>query len=192
LNTSTHNSQSEPFPKPRPAHFNEEICQIAVWKEWKNIRRYLDINTPLPPAFTVLAPDERDAFDQVVDALRYHHDGYARAKYLDDHHMWDGNSELVELMDSVSTFQAVQDAEAQWVLATQPTCPYVVGETVEYSWLGDNPRTGVIAAIDTKRAYVEISFDPKSTSRTLIPWECKTLQKKPQTPPDETIHAQPS
>lgn len=92
--------------------------------------------------------------------------------------MWEGSSELVELMDSVDTLGAIRDAEVLWVEETKPVCRYAVGDIVEYYWITEAPRTGTIVAIDTKRAYVEISFDPKSTSRTLVPWECKTLNKK--------------
>lgn len=151
----------------RPRHLTEAM-KIAAAKEL--VRELVNCNH--------LSANEAD--DAAKDIARCAHgpwtDGYSIAKWLDDHHGWDCNFGIAEILDGWSTVagDALSTAEKEWAERVKPQPPFPNGTHVRIS----EKETGVIDGIyeyGPAKYLIKIDGDPqantKSKSRRIVNFE---------------------
>jgi hypothetical protein len=110
-------------PPPRPKANEKRFWLESVKSSMKEIEAWSEGE---------IQSDDEEAINQVVEACRSGADGYSRAKHLDDRFMWSVDSELVEILESISTYRAHGRAVEEWVQTFDIQPELEVGAKVSY------------------------------------------------------------
>lgn len=136
----------------RPSHYDERIDLEVAGALLPKVLRWLKARGEDEPT----EEDRQDILEQLANACRFHDDGYEVAKQLDDRHMWESDSELVDLLDEVAfaRIRAHEKAVEAWVQQHGVAPKYSVGQRVAFKrqrW--DKEKvTGEVTAVREKTA----------------------------------------
>lgn len=136
----------------RPSHYDEKIDQEVAQALLPKVLQWLRSRGEDEPT----DEDKQDILAQLTDACRLHDDGYEVAKCLDDRHMWESDSELVDLLDEVAfaRIRSHEKAVEAWVQQHGVVPQYSVGQRVAFKqrrW-DKEAVTGEVTAVREKTA----------------------------------------
>lgn len=168
----------QPNPPNRPRPSEERFCKLAAHDISGHIVSWLS-------ECEDLATVDDDLIDQLTEAIKFSSDGFRRAKYLCDSYLWEGDTKLVEILDSASTFRHHRAAVEEWVVSNRITPKRGLYSVVRY-----RGEVGTITAIKRETAEYIVQTDvwlrqnPEQrqypTSGYLVPFE--DVEKEDQTP----------
>lgn len=169
------------MPRPRPTDTSDDVVRAAVREDlWPDVCAWL-IDGGWDES------DDTDeverCIDELVEAVRYEHDGYRRAKSLDD---WNPDTDLVEILSGFSVYKARQKAVAEWVAETNPKPPCGEGDLVSFSTsIFDKPEQGIVAKSDpyTATFVVRVKKPNSTVNYSGIAWEkCTPIAQTQESP----------
>jgi hypothetical protein len=142
---------------------------------WTSAVREKALKALLPQVLEWLgeeAGDEEQILKQLDSVLNGWNDGFKAAKELEDRYYWDGDSELVDILDGFSDYSIVQDAVKAWVKECKPLPTFKLGDRVIWKRQHCKDIEGRITEIcaDTAQYIVSNDTDAKGCG-TYVNWE---------------------
>ncbi len=136
----------------RPSHYDEkmdlEIARVLLPK----VLQWLKSGGGTDPT----DEERHDILEQLTSACRFHDDGYEVAKELDNRHMWDSDSSLVDVLDEIVNLRhrIHEKVVEAWVQQHGVVPQYSVGQRVAFKrQLWDKEAiTGEVTAVREKTA----------------------------------------
>lgn len=128
----------QPNPPPRPTRNDPRVVEATARAALKDVAKWLgaDYN-----------PDEdAELVEQLMGAIYYDEDGYARAHYLDSRFGWSVDFALCEILNDADTHCETHKRVVEWVTANGITPKFAVGDIVKTKKNGTGPITRVDAA----------------------------------------------
>ena len=115
--------------KPRPDHNSKEVKMLVVEKILDNIISWLDEDDERRED----GADEDSIRDELMLVISYSKDGYEMAKNLDDDYSWSSDSNLVDILDSLSFYDARKKLVQKWIKDNDIKPFYLDGQEVTIS-----------------------------------------------------------
>lgn len=124
--------QSKPVPaipegfyknKPRPNGQSDEVLAIVAnglmpeilrWGSWEENDR-----------------EVQEVAEQILEVMEISRDGYKMAKALEDRHGWDGDADLVDILEGADFYGAERTAVLAWIRDNDVTPAFEVGKQVK-------------------------------------------------------------
>lgn len=120
--------------KLRPSRSAEEILMAVAKKLMPDLMRWGRFEEDEAPEIA----------EQLLKALKWERDGYKLAKHLEDHCSWDGDAELVDLLEGADFYGCHRDAIKAWIRDNAIAPAFEVGKQVTVKLRGDGDLTGTI------------------------------------------------
>lgn len=131
----------QPSPPPRPTRRTPSVLAAIVDGLMNDVVQWFEDDW---------RESERESTKaDLLEAIQYGHDGYTRAKRLDDRHHWSCDAVLVEILDSADGWTEERRAVSAWVAANGIRPKFSIGDEV---LLGAERELATIANIDEKHA----------------------------------------
>lgn len=148
--------------EPRPRRYTPEINRAAAGQMADML---IEQN-----AFT---EDRERIAEDLLKCTTSWDNGYRLAKDLDSYCHWDPDAEIVETLDYMSSMRSEQleKCEKDWVLRTNPTTAFAVGDIVAFDCPRDGERKGPIHSIDAERARYVVDDRGMGNGGVLVPFE---------------------
>lgn len=93
----------------RPTQFDDEILKLTAQSLLEEIKRWFTSGGDCPP--------DDEIVEDLTKALQYNTDGFEIAKSLEDYSYWDGDSDLVDVLNGAygEMRKHLEQAEEKWV-----------------------------------------------------------------------------
>lgn len=139
----------------RPNRRDKSVTDEVAKRLLKNVVGWLKSNGESDP-------NEEEVLEQLQDAIQdcFDEDGYKFAKELEDHHYWDANADLVDILDGANHWSVLREQVKAWVAKNDIKPLFEVGASVRFR-SGRGEMTGTIVRVDLEHATYTIQEDGK-------------------------------